>query len=230
MEWTEDMIKQCARPTGRLGRIVGEEMNKCHYELWQWGLNQISLDNNMTILDVGCGGGAAIKLINSLTPDSRIHGIDISRDMVALSREVNHASERGSLVEIKLGAVDGAREGGDLKAVVGIKLGHRSPPGRRDRPGHRRRVGKTGAAEILDQAGALVRSAARPDNRARGRLGVSAGWDRAQGRPAWCGSIGPVQPLADRCRCARFRGGTGRKGRSGVRFSDRAGKGATRGK
>ena len=105
MEWTEDMIKQCARPTGRLGRIVGEEMNKCHYELWQWGLNQISLDNNMTILDVGCGGGAAIKLINSLTPDSRIHGIDISRDMVALSREVNHASERGSLVEIKLGAV-----------------------------------------------------------------------------------------------------------------------------
>ena len=28
MEWTEGMIKQCSKPTGDLGLIVGKEMNK----------------------------------------------------------------------------------------------------------------------------------------------------------------------------------------------------------
>jgi hypothetical protein len=33
MEWTDEMIKQGARPAGDVGRIVAGEMNVCHYEL-----------------------------------------------------------------------------------------------------------------------------------------------------------------------------------------------------
>ncbi len=105
MEWSDDMIKQSPKPTGKLGRIVGEEMNVDHSELWEWGLSQISIGANTNILDVGCGGGGAIQLLNKLSANSKICGIDFSDEMVSLSREVTKDLIKDGLVEISNGSV-----------------------------------------------------------------------------------------------------------------------------
>ena len=105
MEWTDDMIKQCAKPCGELGRFVGERMNESHSELWQWGLSHISIKDNSTILDVGCGGGGAINLLASFAIRSRILGIDFSKEMVELAKKINHALIANRRVEILYGEV-----------------------------------------------------------------------------------------------------------------------------
>ncbi len=105
MEWTDEMIKQGARPTGDVGRIVAGEMNICHFELWKRGLNHITIADNSAILDIGCGGGGAITLINTFSPTSRICGIDFSEDMVDFSFKTNEDLVKQGTVEIKNGNV-----------------------------------------------------------------------------------------------------------------------------
>lgn len=99
------MIKQGARPTGDVGCIVAGEMNICHFELWKRGLNHITIADNSTILDIGCGGGGAITLINTFSPTSRICGIDFSEDMVDFSFKTNEDLVKQGTVEIKNGNV-----------------------------------------------------------------------------------------------------------------------------
>ena len=105
MEWTDEMIRQCKKPTGKIGRIIAEEMNKCHYNLWKWGLRHIDIADRCSILDVGCGGGGAIMLLHTQSAHSRIYGIDFSDDMVSLSQEVNEELIKKSIVEIINGSV-----------------------------------------------------------------------------------------------------------------------------
>ena len=65
MEWTEEMTKQCPKPTGDLGIIVGKEMNKSHLKLWKWGLSLVSISPDSTVLDIGCRGGAGIRMLSN---------------------------------------------------------------------------------------------------------------------------------------------------------------------
>ena len=105
MEWTEEMIKQCGRPTGEIGRIVALEMNESHYGLWEWGLSHITIPDNADILDAGCGGGGAIKLLHKLNANCRICGIDISEDMVTLTGEVNADLVKEGTVKLRCSSV-----------------------------------------------------------------------------------------------------------------------------
>ncbi len=105
MEWTNEMIRQCSKPTGKIGRIVAEELNECHYSLWEWGLGHITVADNASILDVGCGGGGAIKLLHTRNNDCKICGVDFSDDMVSLSREINKELVKANIVEIITGNV-----------------------------------------------------------------------------------------------------------------------------
>jgi SAM-dependent methyltransferase len=105
MKWTDEMIRQSARPAGELGIITGKEMNECHYELWQWGLSHVQIADNSNILDIGCGGGGTIKLLSDLSKNSHICGIDISEDMVALSQQTNENTVHEGRIEINQGSV-----------------------------------------------------------------------------------------------------------------------------
>jgi SAM-dependent methyltransferase len=85
----EELLKQCPKPEGDTGRFVGIKMNERHLPLWQWGLSHITINENDIILDAGCGGGEAIKLLAEHSPKGMIYGIDHSSEMVKLSVETN---------------------------------------------------------------------------------------------------------------------------------------------
>ena len=93
------------KPSGLLGRLIGSLMNIGHRDAYGWGLAKFPIEPNSTVLDVGCGGGAAVGLLAAKASDGKVYGIDHSLDMVNLSRKVNKRFIKGGRVEIDHGSV-----------------------------------------------------------------------------------------------------------------------------
>jgi ubiquinone/menaquinone biosynthesis C-methylase UbiE len=73
-------------------------MNRSHAKLTAWGLSQVQIGKNFTMLDVGCGGGRTIARLAKAAPDGRVFGVDYSEASVAAARRANKASiERGTV-------------------------------------------------------------------------------------------------------------------------------------
>jgi ubiquinone/menaquinone biosynthesis C-methylase UbiE len=80
-------------------------MNSRHSKVTDWGLGQISIASNYTILDVGCGGGRTVNKLAAMAPQGKIHGIDHSEQSVATSQRVNAQLIREMRVEVHHGSV-----------------------------------------------------------------------------------------------------------------------------
>lgn len=70
-----------------------------------WGLSHITVNNDFTILDVGCGGGKTVDTLASLAPQGRGFGIDYSAGSVAAARATNAARIADGRVDIQRGTV-----------------------------------------------------------------------------------------------------------------------------
>jgi len=80
---------QCKKPRGWLGRWVLRNMNSRHSEVTDWGLAHISIGQNYTILDVGCGGGRTLSKLAEQTQQGKVYGIDYSEESVSASKKTN---------------------------------------------------------------------------------------------------------------------------------------------
>ena len=87
-----------------LGRLVGRAMNTGHARLRRWGLDHL-YEEPSAVLDVGCGGGAALRDMASRFPRAKLYGIDYSQDMVLLAKKVNKSLMRMGRIEIAHGSV-----------------------------------------------------------------------------------------------------------------------------
>lgn len=56
-------------------------MNAGHAKVRRWGLGYVSAESYVAVLDVGCGGGAAIRDMASMYPSAKLNGIDYSHDI-----------------------------------------------------------------------------------------------------------------------------------------------------
>ena len=101
----KDFFSQCARPEGFLGRCMLRFMNFGHAPLTNWGLDHVAFHDGMTMLDVGCGGGATLKRLLKRSPGGKAYGIDISAESVAKARNVNKRV-LGSQVFVEQGSAD----------------------------------------------------------------------------------------------------------------------------
>ena len=101
----KDFFSQCARPEGFLGRCMLRFMNLCHAPLTNWGLDHISFRDGMTMLDIGCGGGATLKRLLKRSTGGKVYGIDISAESVAKARNLNKQL-LGSQVFVEQGSAD----------------------------------------------------------------------------------------------------------------------------
>ncbi|MDR0509280.1 MAG: class I SAM-dependent methyltransferase [Candidatus Methanoplasma sp.] len=97
------LIEQSRLPTGRLGRIMLRIMNNAHRGLTLWGLSKLQPCQN--VLDVGCGGGNAVRLMAETGKFGCIYGIDLSPDAVSLTIAKNHKYVESGLVTVMQASV-----------------------------------------------------------------------------------------------------------------------------
>jgi ubiquinone/menaquinone biosynthesis C-methylase UbiE len=64
-------------------------MNKRHSSVTDWGLQHLALEKQLTILDVGWGGGRTIEKLATLASEGKVYGIDYSATSVAAARSTN---------------------------------------------------------------------------------------------------------------------------------------------
>lgn len=105
MSLTKKMQKQGGKPSGFLGSIIGKLMNVFHGDIHKWGLQSCSIQEDFVCLDIGCGGGNAVKTIAEKATNGKTFGLDHSLEMVNLSRKLNKSAIANGLVDINQGSV-----------------------------------------------------------------------------------------------------------------------------
>lgn len=88
-----------AKPQGTAGMQMIQRMNESHAGLTAWALDYMRFNDDDKILDVGCGGGAAIRRMAGMIDGGHLTGIDYSPVSVKASTALNTE-------EIEKGRVD----------------------------------------------------------------------------------------------------------------------------
>jgi ubiquinone/menaquinone biosynthesis C-methylase UbiE len=96
---------QFRKPSGWLGWLMGPLMNWRHRPLSRWTIELMDIQPDSSILDIGCGGGMAIKEMARLAPAGFIAGIDYSPIMVRQALKYNAAAVRAERVAVKRGNI-----------------------------------------------------------------------------------------------------------------------------
>jgi SAM-dependent methyltransferase len=96
---------QCQKPSGWMGRFVLWNMNSRHSKVTDWGLSQISIEKDATILDVGCGGGRTVSKLAAAATQGKVYGIDYSSESVAIANRTNRQWIDMGRVEIREASV-----------------------------------------------------------------------------------------------------------------------------
>lgn len=85
----DGILRQARKPTGLLGQMMTQGMNRTHDARTNWGLKLINIETDYTILDIGCGGGRTINKLTTLATEGKVYGIDYSPDSVKVAKRVN---------------------------------------------------------------------------------------------------------------------------------------------
>ena len=99
------LVRQVRKPDKWLGRPFLWMMNRSHSTLTDWGLQQVSIENNFKILDVGCGGGRTIQKLASVACAGLVCGVDYASGSVAVSRRKNAELIKRGLAEVREASV-----------------------------------------------------------------------------------------------------------------------------
>jgi SAM-dependent methyltransferase len=98
----EYLSNQCGNPHGLIGRIMTWAMNRANNVLYEGIVNELELQGNLRILDVGFGNGYLEALIMKKGP-CYLEGIDISEDMVKKATSLNRKDVEAGRVKFRLG-------------------------------------------------------------------------------------------------------------------------------
>lgn len=71
-----DYMENAKKPAGDMGRNMLDEMNVSHEPLTKWGFDHILFGDS--VLDIGCGGGNALRLAMHQGPGAQYFGVDYS--------------------------------------------------------------------------------------------------------------------------------------------------------
>jgi ubiquinone/menaquinone biosynthesis C-methylase UbiE len=105
MQLIEAWGAQCRKPSGLLGQFMGLLMNWGHRPLSRWTIELMNIQPDDSILDIGCGGGMAIKEIAMIATSGVVAGVDYSEIMVKQALKRNAAAVQARHVVIKYGNI-----------------------------------------------------------------------------------------------------------------------------
>lgn len=96
---------QIRRPSGWLGRLLGHLMAHEHRPLTAWAFEPLRLSGARRTLDLGSGGGMAMRMAADQAPDALVVGIDYARAMAAQSAARNRERIRQGRAAVIHGSV-----------------------------------------------------------------------------------------------------------------------------
>jgi len=99
------LARQVRKPQKWLGRPFLWAMNFSHSALTDWGLQQVSIEPDFKILDIGCGGGRTLQKLAAVAKDGLVCGVDYASGSVAVARSKNAQLIKDGRVEIRQGSV-----------------------------------------------------------------------------------------------------------------------------
>ena len=99
------LIRQLRKPNRFFGRPFLWLMNVSHSALTDWGLQQVPIEKNFNVLDVGCGGGRTVEKLAAIASEGRVCGVDYASGSVAVSRSRNAELIKSGRVEIREASV-----------------------------------------------------------------------------------------------------------------------------
>jgi ubiquinone/menaquinone biosynthesis C-methylase UbiE len=97
--------EQFRRPSGLIGWLIGSLMNWRHKPLSQWTIELMNVQSDNFVLDIGCGGGMAIKEVAKIVTGGFVAGVDYSEIMVRQALRYNAAAINARRVVIKTGNI-----------------------------------------------------------------------------------------------------------------------------
>ena len=88
------------KPEGDYGRQMLTRMNDSHAAVTEWGLSFLGLRADHRVLDIGCGGGAALHRMAETVTAGHLTGADYSPVSVETARAFNAAAIAENRMEI----------------------------------------------------------------------------------------------------------------------------------
>ena len=105
MTLIEILGAQSRKPSGLLGRLMGSLMNWRHRPLSRWTIELMNIRPDDFVLDIGCGGGMAIKEIAKIAKVGVVAGVDYSKIMVQQALKRNATAVQAMRVVIKYASI-----------------------------------------------------------------------------------------------------------------------------
>jgi len=102
MNLRHKLLNQFRKPSGWLGRLNVRDMNRRHSALTDWGLQQLTIKADDTILDIGCGGGRTIQKLAAMAPQGKTYSVDYSEASVDASHNTYRPSTAVGQVDVPL--------------------------------------------------------------------------------------------------------------------------------
>jgi len=99
------LARQLRKPNRWIGRPFLWIMNVSHSGLTDWGLQNVAIEKDFTILEIGCGGGRTIQKLAAIAGEGLVCGVDYASGSVAVSRAKNAELIKSGQVEISEGSV-----------------------------------------------------------------------------------------------------------------------------
>ncbi|PFA69175.1 methyltransferase type 11 [Bacillus sp. AFS015802] len=100
------MDTQYSRPTGILGWMIGEKMIRQHKPESLWTIENLKLQENEQILEIGCGAGFALKQIASMKGTHTLTGLDLSETLLLSAALRNKKDVRQKRMKLVHGRVE----------------------------------------------------------------------------------------------------------------------------
>ena len=102
-KFAEYIGSQFGNPHGIIGAICCFAMNVINNKMYKKVISLIDAADGSKILDVGCGNGYLLKLINKKNHSYDLYGIDISEDMKIKTEAANKKAAREGRLKIETG-------------------------------------------------------------------------------------------------------------------------------
>lgn len=94
---------QYRRPSGIVGRWIGQRMVQQHRPENLWTVALLDLQPSDNILELGFGGGFAVQEAGKRLITGKVAGIDFSKAMLRTAKKRNAASVRAGRVDLRYG-------------------------------------------------------------------------------------------------------------------------------